>query len=136
MPEPRRSFELQFEGFSDSEAAEFFPVLLNDPNVEEAVFQKRCVSEGQRERLSKAMFGVYVPVGQVIIASLAPAVAYAGKKLVDVFAEVLKDWLLRQKGCQHRTVVIYAPDGSAARIVECDAGKTCGRRSLAAESAQ
>lgn len=53
---------------------------------------------------------------------LAPVALYAGKKGVDLAAELLKEWLqdkARQRRCKHREVTIYGPKGEEIAVVEC-----------------
>jgi len=51
---------------------------------------------------------------------LLPAIAYVGKKAVDVVADFAKDYLKRtSKDCRHRTVEIFGPNGEVVKVVEC-----------------
>ena|SRR5579872_2611944 len=37
-------------------------------------------------------------------------------------AEIVKAWFGRRPNCQHESVTIYGSDGTAIKIVKCDAG--------------
>ncbi len=51
---------------------------------------------------------------------ILPGVLYAGKKVIDVLADVAEGWLKSKLKCEHRRVELRGPDGAIVRIVECD----------------
>jgi len=66
--------------------------------------------------------GVYNSTSlQQFVILFTPVAAYAGKKAIDIAADVVKQWFLeRSKRCAHRTVPLYGADGEVKKIVECD----------------
>ena len=51
---------------------------------------------------------------------LMPAATYLGKKVIDILADVARQWLTKRSACEHRIVPLYGSDGAVVRVVECD----------------
>src|SRR6266566_7610787 len=57
------------------------------------------------------------PITTLFLSALAvPAAKYAGKKLLDVLADLLRSWLQRKPNVKE--IALYGPDGEVVKVVK------------------
>ena len=74
------------------------------------------------------ILGVGAHVSWLLLVKTASE-TYLGKKILDVIADLVKEWLKRSPVCLKHTITLYGGDNKVISVVECEertkGGKLC-----------